>query len=315
MINRVLLRIKVIQLLYSYYQSNSNSAKDAEKELFNSINKTYDLFHLMLLLAIEITYYAEEKIERGLNKYRPTHEELHPNPRFMMNTFVRQLKTNEALKEYAKEHKLSWSAQPELIKSLFDTIAASDIYQEYMRSGGKSYEDDKKIWRKIYSKVLLGNEELEDALEEMSVYWNDDLDIVTSFVEKVIKRFDEKNKSKQELLPMFKDDEDRVFVQKLFLDTVANGNKYREVIRRNVKNWELERVAVMDIIIMQTALAELMSFPAIPVNVTLNEYIELAKTYSTERSGVFVNGVLNNVVNELREKNKLIKAVSFSMED
>ena len=312
MINRELLRIKVIQILYSYYQSDSNSEKDAEKELFGSIGKTYELFHLLLLLAIDITRYAEEKIERGLNKFRPTHEELHPNPRFIVNAFVRQLKINEALLTYAKEHKLSWSEQPELIKTLFESIAVSDCYREYMASKEKSYEEDKTVWRRIYNKVLLGNEDLDAVLEEMNVYWNDDVDIVISFVIKALKRFEEKNKGKQGLLPMFKDEDDRLFVKKLFTDSIANGNKYREIIRRNITNWELERVALMDIIIMQTALAELMSFPAIPVNVTLNEYIELAKTYSTERSGVFVNGVLNNVVNELREEGKLVKAASFN---
>jgi N utilization substance protein B len=312
MINRVLLRIKVIQLLYSYYQSNSTSAKDAEKELFNSIDKTYDLFHLLLLLAIDITLYAEEKVQRGKNKFRPTEEERNPNPRFMLNLFVRQLKSNEALLEYAKERKLDWTEHPELAKTLFDTIATSDIYKEYMSSKEKSYEEDKKVWRRIYNKVLLGNEDLETALEEMNVYWNDDVEIVVSFVVKTLKRFEQESKDKQPLMPQFKDEDDRVFVKKLFADTIKNGDKYRDIIRRNITNWELERVALMDTIIMQTALAELMTFPAIPVNVTLNEYIELAKTYSTEKSGMFVNGVLNNVVNELRETKKLKKAASIS---
>jgi N utilization substance protein B len=180
-----------------------------------------------------------------------------------------------------------------------------------MTAETKSYEDDKKVWRKIFNKVVLGSEDMENALEEMNIYWNDDADIVISFVEKAIKRFDETKKQQQELLPMFKDDDDRLFVQKLFNDSIANGSKYREIIRRNITNWELERVALMDIIIMQTALAEMMTFPAIPVNVTMNEYIELAKNYSTERSSVFINGVLNNAVNELRAKNKLIKAASL----
>ncbi len=265
----------------------------------------------MLLLVVELTAYAEEKIDRGLNKYRPSYEELHPNPRFMMNAFARQLKTNSALNDYAKERKLDWSEQPELIKLLFDAINEAEFFKDYMASTTKSYEEDKKVWRKIFGKVFTGNEDLENTLEEMSVYWNDDTDIVISFVEKVIKRFEEKNGNRQELLPMFKDEEDRSFVAKLFNNSIANGSKYRDIIRRNITNWELERVALMDIIIMQTALAELMSFPSIPANVTMNEYIELAKAYSTERSGVFVNGVLNNVVNELRNEGKLVKAASY----
>ncbi len=312
MINRVLLRIKIVQILYSYYKSDGKSLPLAEKELFHSIEKTYDLYFHLMQLSVEITRYAAEKIETKRNRLLPTDEDLHPNTRFINNSFVAQLSKNVLFNDHLSAHKLSWVNYPDIIKELFEELVATEFYPEYMNSPSVDYVADKDIWRKIYKKVILQNEELEDSIQDQSIYWTDDIEMVVSFIIKTIKRFDLSNGAEQDLLPMFKDQEDAEFARKLIQSVLTKSVDLREMIDVNTKNWELDRIAFMDIIIMEVALAELLDFPTIPVNVTLNEYIEIAKTYSTEKSGTFINGVLDNIVGQLKKENKLIKVVMFS---
>ena len=312
MINRVLLRIKIVQILYSYYKSDSKSLPVAEKELFHSIEKTYDLYYHLLQLSIEITRFASDRIETKRNRLRPTDEDLNPNTRFIDNSFIAQLSKNVQFNEYLTAHKLSWVNYPEIIKELFEEIICSEFYSDYMNAEIIDYSADKDIWRKIFKKVILQNEELDDSIQDQSIYWTDDIEMVVSFVIKTIKRFDYGKGENQELLPMFKDQEDIDFASKLIRSVLTKGPVLREMIDLNTKNWEIDRIAFMDIVIMEVALAELLDFPTIPVNVTLNEYIEIAKTYSTEKSGTFINGVLDNIVGQLKKENKLIKVVMFS---
>jgi transcription antitermination protein NusB len=312
MINRVLLRIKIVQILYSYYKSDSKSLPVAEKELFHSIEKTYDLYYHLLQLSIEITRYASDRIETKRNRLRPTEEDLNPNTRFIDNTFISQLSGNIQFNEYLIAHKLSWVNYPEIIKELFEEVISTEFYSDYMNAETVDYASDKDIWRKIFKKVILQNENLDDSIQDQSIYWTDDIEMVVSFVIKTIKRFDLAKGEEQELLPMFKDQEDIDFASKLIRSVLTKGPALRDMIDVNTKNWEIDRIAFMDIVIMEVALAELMDFPTIPVNVTLNEYIEIAKTYSTEKSGTFINGVLDNIVGQLKNENKLIKVVMFS---
>ena len=312
MINRVLLRIKIVQILYSYYKSDSKSLPVAEKELFHSIEKTYDLYYHLLQLSIEITRFAADRIETKRNKLRPTEEDLNPNTRFIDNKFVAQLSSNIQFNEYLQANKLSWSNDFEMIKILFEEIIKSDFYAEYMDAPSCDYAADKDIWRKIFKKIILQSELLDDSIQDQNIYWTDDIEMVVSFIIKTIKRFDLSNGDEQALLPMFKDEEDAEFARKLLRSVLTKGPSYREMIDANTKNWELDRIAFMDIVIMEVALAELLDFPTIPVNVTLNEYIEIAKNYSTDKSGIFINGVLDNIVGQLKKDNKLIKVVMFS---
>lgn len=311
MINRVLIRIKVIQILYSYYKNEGKSVQLAEKELLHSIEKTYDLYYHLLQLAIEITRYAALRIDARKNKLRPTTEDLHPNMKFVENKFVQQLSDNIQFNSYLNEHKLSWINYPEIIKNLFEEITTADFYKEYMESSLDDYEEDKNLWKKIYKKIILENEELDNSLEDQNIYWTADIELVVSFIIKTIKKFKLENGAHQELLPMFKDEEDEEFARKLLRSSINNCNEFRNLVNKNTKNWELDRIAFMDIVIMQAALAELMEFPTIPVNVTLNEYIEISKMYSTEKSGKFINGILDNIVGELKKENKLIKVMTF----
>ncbi|MBP1677287.1 MAG: NusB antitermination factor [Bacteroidetes bacterium] len=312
MINRVLLRIKIVQILYSFYKGDGKSVPSAEKELFHSIERTYDLYFHLLLLTVEITNYAATRIENKRNKLRPTSEDLNPNTRFLENRFVRQLSSNEQFNAYLTKQKLSWVNEPEVIKGLYEEIIASDFYAQYMKAEESNYAADKDIWRKIFKKIILESEDFDNSIEDQSIYWVDNVEIVVSFVIKTIKKFEEEQGAFQPLLPMFKDDEDADFARKLIRGVLTNGEQYRELIDQHAKNWEIDRIAYMDILIMQVALSEIMDFPTIPVNVTLNEYIEIAKNYSTDKSGTFINGVLDNIVNQLRKDNKLIKVVMFS---
>ena len=311
MINRVLLRIKILQIIYAFYKGDSHSVALAEKELFHSVEKTYELYFHLLQLAVEVTNYASNKIDARKNKLRPSDDDLNPNTLFVDNSFVTQLSKNVQLQNYIKENKISWDNNQDTVKTVYELVAASDSYVEYMSAEKADYAADKDIWRKIYKKIILQSEEFSDSIEDQSIYWTDDLEIVISFIIKTIKKFDLVNGVDQPLLPMFKDEEDAEFAGKLLKNSLEKEKEYRKMIDSHTNNWELDRIAFMDIIIMQTALAEIMTFPTIPVNVTLNEYIEISKNYSTDRSATFINGVLDNIVKELEAENNLNKVVKI----
>ena len=307
MINRVLIRLKIVQIVYAYYQNGGKNLDTAEKELFFSLSKAYDLYNYLLLLMVEVTKQANKRLNAAKNKLVPTKEELFPNTKFVENRFIAQLEVNKQLLEFSNNQKKTWENEADFVKTLCDKILESDIYKEYMASETSSYEEDRELWRKLYKNIIFNNIELDQVLEDHSLYWNDDKEIVDTFVLKTIKRFDEKNGAKQELLPEFKDEEDQDFARRLFRRTILNADYYRHLISENTKNWDLDRVAFMDVVIMQIALAEILSFPNIPVSVSLNEYVEIAKLYSTPKSGGFINGTLDGIVNSLKKENKLTK--------
>ena len=307
MINRVLIRLKIVQIVYAYYQNGGKNLDTAEKELFFSLSKAYDLYNYLLLLMVEVTKQANKRLNAAKNKLVPTKEELFPNTKFVENRFIAQLEVNKQLLEFSNNQKKTWENEADFVKTLCDKILESDIYKEYMASETSSYEEDRELWRKLYKNIIFNNIELDQVLEDQSLYWNDDKEIVDTFVLKTIKRFDEKNGAKQELLPEFKDEEDQDFTHHLFHHTILNADYYRHLISENTKNWDLDRVAFMDVVIMQIALAEILSFPNIPVSVSLNEYVEIAKLYSTPKSGGFINGTLDGIVNSLKKENKLTK--------
>lgn len=307
MINRVLIRLKIVQIVYAYYQNGGKNLDTAEKELFFSLSKAYDLYNYLLLLMVEVTKQANKRLNAAKNKLVPTKEELFPNTKFVENRFIAQLEVNKQLLEFSNNQKKTWENEADFVKTLCDKILESDIYKEYMASETSSYEEDRELWRKLYKNIIFNNIELDQVLEDQSLYWNDDKEIVDTFVLKTIKRFDEKNGAKQELLPEFKDEEDQDFARRLFRRTILNADYYRHLISENTKNWDLDRVVFMDVVIMQIALAEILSFPNIPVSVSLNEYVEIAKLYSTPKSGGFINGTLDGIVNSLKKENKLTK--------
>lgn len=305
MINRVLIRIKVLQILFAFYQNKDKSFDAADKELFFSIEKAYDLYFYLLLLSVEITRMYEKRIDIAKNKFLPTDAERNPNLRLANNRLTKELLASPTFGSYLSQKKLSWAEEEVFVKSLLDQILASEIYQEYI-AGEDSFAADQAFWVKIYKQIIGRSEELEEVLEEQSVYWNDDVEVVLSFAVKTIKRFDPENPASA-FFPMFKNEEDSEFAKKLFRQAYLKEDDYRELIQTNTQNWKLERLAFMDMLIIQIAVAEVLNFPSIPVTVTMNEFIEIAKYYSTGKSSTFVNGILDKIITELRAQGRILK--------
>lgn len=309
MINRNLLRIKIIQVLYSYYKNNKeeNDFALAQEELLYSIDKTYELYHYFFKLILKVTELAEKK--KG--KKSCSEDEVWLCQKLANNRFVAQLAQNCALKSYLEENEEEadkWFAdESNAVNEVFRMVLESEVLREYAQKSETLYEDDRELWRVIVKKVMPECELLGKELEDISIYWNDDADIVLSFVGKTIRHFDENAGADQPLLPKFKDAEDEKFALTLFKNAIYNANDYKELVAKHTQNWEADRIAFLDTLIMQTALAEICSFPSIPVNVSMNEYLDLAKFYSTPRSSNFINGVLDSVVKELLEAKKITK--------
>ncbi len=306
MINRDLIRRKIVQLTYAYYQNGNRNMDNAEKELLFSLSKAYDLYNYMLQLIVAITKEARKRYDLEVARAQREGTEA-PSQRFAFNRFAVQLEENKQLAEWVDAKHSSWDEDIELVRKLFTHIASSEVYQEYMSAEADSYEDDREAWRKIYKQFIMDNDDLDALLEEKSLYWNDDKDVVDTFVLKTIKRFEQANKANQELLPEYKDVEDRDFARKLFRATILNGDQYQRYMSDASRNWDFSRLAYMDVVIMQIAIAELVNFPNIPATVTINEYVDLAKVYSTPRSGGYVNGMLDNIARFLIEKGLILK--------
>ncbi len=307
MINRNLIRIRVVQLVYSWYQGTNKDLLKAEKELLFGLQKSYDLYFYMFLLMLEITKTYDSRIESKKNKFLPTEEDKNPNIHLLNNKFILQLEQNNRLTNYATERPMSWVNNESFVKNLLDKIIESETYLNYTKIASPTYDEDREFWRKIFKQFIYGNEELDDLLEDESIFWNDDIEIVQSFVLKTIKKFSEKSGPNQPLLPMFKDEEDKQYAIKLLHDTIFNENKYRDLIKLHTDKWDFDRIALMDLVIMQTALAEIFSFDSIPISVTFNEYIEISKSYSTPKSGTFINGILNGIVQQIKKENIIFK--------
>ena len=307
MISRRIIRIKVLQVLYAFYTSPDKSINNTEKELFFSFQKTYDLYHYLFDLIIEIAKHAESVIELRKNKHFPTKEDLNPNIRFINNPLVHQFRDNNSLLKYLKKSKLSWSNEPELIKKLHNSILSSDFYQPYMAASESNYQSDKKLIERILIDVILQSEDLHIFLEEQSIYWNDDIDFVISMMVKTIKRFKEYTREDYSLMPMFKDQEDQEFAKNLSRKTILNHEELKQIVEEHTLNWDVDRIAFMDKLILELAISEFLYFPSIPTKVTLNEYIELSKYYSTRRSSNFINGILDKTLKDLKKENKVKK--------
>lgn len=310
MINREIIRLKVVQITYAYYQNGGKNIDTAEKELFFSLGKAYDLYNYLLMLMVEINRIAVRAVETAQNRYNRIHVGEPPSTKFIDNRFILQLEVNKQLLEFRENQKKTWGDEEDFVRSLYKQIVETDYYKEYMASAESSYAEDRELWRKIYKNIICNNEKLDALLEDMSLYWNDDKFIVDTFVLKTIKRFDEANGVNQQLLPEFKDEEDREFAHRLFRNTLLNADYYRKLISENTKNWEFNRIALMDLVIMQIALAEMLTFPNIPLSVTLNEYVDVAKVYSTPRSGAYVNGLLDAIAKKLATDKLLTKTTN-----
>jgi len=306
MLNRRHLRVKVLQVLYAFFQSGNDDLASGEKELFNSINYTYKLYLYQLLLISEIGFAAEKYFD-GL-KYNKLHYSNNFNfgSKFLNNSVIKLLCNSNKLHKKCKDKNVSWAGDHDFVRKVFSNIRNSEIYSNYVNSEEHTFEEDKKFILDIYQKLICNFEMLHHYYEEKSIYWIDDWELIVKMTIKTLKSIKEGDQD-LELINLYKDEDDKEFARQLFNKTILNHKHFDPMISEKTKNWDIERIALMDIIIMKMSLTEFLEFPEIPVKVTLNEYIELSKMYSSKKSKVFINGVLDKLVADLEKENKIKK--------
>lgn len=316
MINRTMVRTRVIQTLFAYYKDSDKSATTAQKELTKSFADTYDLYFVLIDFINELTAYAQRQLEEQIGRARATHSNWQPNRRFVENRLAQQIFDNRALRSRIAEQHLSWDSGMPAISDIYRQLTESDFYREYMEAEKCTYDDDKRIWRQIFQYLLANSETLRDALDEMEVvldkaYWTTDADIVISYVIKTIKRYKEDSTPDSPLLEMFDNEEELAFAKKLLCAALNGHEHFEQLINTHLKGWEADRIAYMDRIILETALAEILEFEEIALTVSMNEYIELAKEYSGDKSYLFINGILTEILRELKREGTCIKALTL----
>jgi N utilization substance protein B len=306
MFSRRLLRIKVLQILYAHFKVEGKTYVQSEKDLTTSIHKSYDLYHYLMLLLIDLRDFAETKIELAKRKKLANQQDLNPSTKFIDNKFILQLEKNEPLGKYVSKSKLSWNAYPEIIKKMYNLLREMDFYKEYINAPQRSYNEDKKLVIRIYTDLIMNYEDLYANLEEQNIYWIDDVDFIIRMVIKTLRKFRE-NDQNTTLMTMYHDPADLDFATTLLRKTIIRQAENQLLIKESAKNWELERIAFTDNLIMQMAITEVIEFGTIPVKVTMNEFIEISKIFSTRNSSQFINGILDNVFKKLRSQKKILK--------
>lgn len=305
----------IMETTFSNFFASADNIHDALKELERSMQETRELYFRLLALPIAITDMRERDIDNARHKLLRSHEDINPNVRFIENEFVKFLRSNPAVQEGIAKYKIDWLTENEgMVRSLLKVIMQSNLYQEYQDFPVTDFHTDCELWRNIYRYIIFIDENFLEAMEDKSVFWNDDLDVIGTFIVKSVKKLAKEGDTPEEqegfVLKMFKDKEDASFGAELFSEVIRHKDKYRAMILESIdkSQWEIERLAFMDAVILMTALAEIINFPRIPLSVSFNEYIEIAKYYSTPRSGVFINGLLGSIVQTLQQKGQIHKA-------
>lgn len=306
MLSRRLLRVKVAKSLYAHLKSGSTSLPASQKNLVSSINKAYDLYFQMMALIVEVARYAESRQELAKQKKLPTYEDLNPNRRFVDNGVIHLIATSDSVQDEIARRKLSWANYPDTIKDIYNRLTETTYYKEYMSATNSSFSDDRKFVETFYTS-LDEDESLTEVIDEMSLMWNDDLSFALYMVIRTVSNLKQSH-TEVKVLPQFKSDEDLEFAKELFSTSLLQFDENQEIIDKYTRNWDVERIAFMDNLIISVAISELTSFDSIPVKVTLDEWIDIAKYYSSPSSSTFVNGVLDKIVVELREKGKINKS-------
>lgn len=308
MLNRRHIRLKVMQLLYALDISNFNYDSDLNKELFKSLEDIYDLYLVLISLLIEVQLKAKSYIEISKKKQLATDEDHNPNTKFVDNVFLNMLKNNSLIEKELKKKKLNiWKLDNEYVEVIFQNLICSDLYKDYLNDDIKSFESDKLFTVKFFKSIVATNEKLYNYLEDKNISWSDDFPVVNTSIVKLI------NKSKRDssldyFIPtLFKDIDDKDFASELLNLTIKNYKQYNKEIALKTSNWDPERVANLDYVLLNLAICEFLNFKTIPVKVTINEYIELSKDYSTPKSNVFVNGILDALVKDFNKKKLIIK--------
>jgi N utilization substance protein B len=322
MLSRRHLRVKVLQALYAFFQSDGDDIAVGEKQLIKSTDKLYELYIYQLSFLIRLADFTRNRIEEAKKKYYPTEEDLHPNTRLVENRFIIQMEENKDFLRWRNKLKINWSDEESLFNKLLHELKNGQDYIEFINQENNSYRDDKELAALIVMNYLPEFELLRNYYEDQSIFWSDeDYDISLIMLIKTIKLFKENWGPDHHLPPLFKDDdaddevdEDRQYMLKLFRYCILRSEENGKLIEEQAENWELERIAIMDIIIMKMALTELMIFPSIPIKVTINEYIEISKSYSSIKSKLFINGILDKLVVKLKNEGKIRKTGRGLME-
>lgn len=314
MINRTLVRTKVVQTLFAHYKSSDRTSLSARKTLLNKFSSTYSLYMMMLSFADELTTYAEEQIAENIRRANVLHQTYNANRNFANNRIAQQLFNNRRLRNYMENEHLRWDVGISAVESTYKLLIDTPFYKEFMALESPTYEDEKTLWRKVYGSLLLESEELTSALEEMEVAldhegWTTDIDMVITYVIKTIKHFKESDSDDLPLLDMFGSEEELTFAKDLLQWSIEQSEENKTLIAKSLQNWEADRVAYMDQIILLVALAEIRNCNEIALEISMNEYIEIAKEYSSDKSYIFINGVLNRIVNDLRADNQIFKVI------
>jgi transcription antitermination protein NusB len=309
MLSRRHLRIKVMQALYGYFNAGFDSITAGEKELLVSIGRYYDLFLFQISFLTEICEVARKQIEDAKQKHIPSAQELNPNYKFVNNVFFAELSANAMLADLYKKRSVSWIGENEIVRRAFSSFKEGPEYKNYMSDSENSFEKDKEIISTLIKKYLADFPPLMQFYEERSIFWVDDIDIVNMILIKIIRSCREETLSHTFTdLEWFIDDEDREFAIDLFRKTIMSSEQSEKIISEKTLNWEIERIAMMDILLMKMAVCEFTEFPSIPVKVSLNEYIDLSKMYSTPKSSIFINGILDKLIVDLRRDNRINKS-------
>lgn len=308
MINRELIRIKTVQLAYAHITNGGKSMEEALEEMDESLSAADDLYHHMLNLICDITDYAAQRREMNCTNMAERGVKFLPDDKFVTNRFAAQLQSNRQLENFVQSHKkLRWTTHEDVVHSVYNDIVGSEEYRAYMENSDSSYAEDRDLWKVLYKKFIYQNELIDEALEDWTLYWNDDRFVIDTFVMKTIKRFEEANGDDQPLLSKSDNPEDRKFGRDLLVYTLTKRDEYRELVKSHIYNWDISRIMTMDLVIMLTAIAEIMNFPGISVNVSLNEYINIARSYSSPKNAGFINATLDSIVRDLRQQGKLLK--------
>ena len=308
MLNRRHIRVKVLHALYAFFQSQNTDIAKGERELFFSMDKSYELYIWMLQLLVEVKECAWQTLEERKQKRLPTPEDLNPNTKFVDNKFIALLQENVDLHDKANRLKVNWQPRYELVRRLFTKFAAGDEFQKYMASPTSSLKEDKELIIAFIEEYIAPDEDLRETVEEDSIYFTDDWVVTINALIRTVELFTDESNHYQKILSLYKDPEDDAkYARDLFRKTVITSGENEQLIVSKVKNWEIERLATIDLLLIKMAIAEIVGFQNIPIKVSMNEYIELSKIYSTPQSKSFVNGLLDKIVAELKEKGQIIK--------
>lgn len=307
MVSRRYLRIKTMQALYAYNANPKANVSSAETDLLKSVRSCYALFLWLFALLPEIAFYRTKKLDSLKEKYNPTAEDLNPNTKFVNNAVIRQIENNKELQILWPKYHILWEDETDLIAKLFHEIEQLPDYEVYMANRENDYQEDKKFVLTVIEKVFPENDLLHWYLGEKNTHWIDDYDEAMMMLYQNVKEFKESKGDECRIDSLYKSNEDELFCKQLFRKTIEHAAEYTQMIEEKLQNWELERVINLDMLLMQMALVELLEFPQIPIKVTLNEYIELAKWYSSDKSKVFVNGILDRLIVDLRDNGRIVK--------